>query len=57
MQKNLCPVIAQLVNHGRSVAEIVKHLISFLKSDGDLPNIVLEALKKVWLNNIDYAYF
>lgn len=55
MQEYLGPeIISHFVMHGTSVAEIVKHLITVLKKkDGDLPNIFLEALKKVRSMNME----
>jgi len=49
MQDYLAPeIISHFVMHGSRVAEIVKHLITFLKKgEDDLAAIFLEALKKV----------
>lgn len=48
-QDYLAPeIISHFVMHGTRVAEIVKYLITFLKtSEDDLAAIFLEALKKV----------
>lgn len=45
------------MNHGTSVAKIVKHMITFLKNDEELPKAFLKALKKVRLRNSDEACF
>uniref|UniRef100_A0A2P2M8D1 SCD domain-containing protein n=1 Tax=Rhizophora mucronata TaxID=61149 RepID=A0A2P2M8D1_RHIMU len=43
-------IISHFVMHGTSVAEIVKHLITIIKKrDDDVPNVFLEALKRVGL--------
>lgn len=55
MQEYLGPeIVSHFVMHGTSVAEIVKHLITVLKKkDDNLPNIFLEALKKVRVANME----
>lgn len=49
MQEYLGPeIISRFMMHGTTVAEIVKHLITFLKkNDDDLAKTFLEALKMV----------
>ncbi|XP_011079759.1 sister-chromatid cohesion protein 3 [Sesamum indicum] len=41
-------IISHVEKYGRSVGEIVKHLLTALKKKGDISNIIVEALKRAY---------
>lgn len=55
MQEYLGPeIISHFVMHATSIAEIVKNLIAVMKKkDDDVPNIFLEALRRVRLQILE----
>ncbi|XP_068663585.1 LOW QUALITY PROTEIN: sister-chromatid cohesion protein 3 [Aristolochia californica] len=48
-------IVSHFVIHGTSVAEIVKHLISFLKktASNDIPDLFLEAMRKAYMRHVE----